>query len=78
MRFPLPEFAQQADVFAIRGGGVRVAQCVGGEFDPIADGNDVIGIERAEHQSLRMQIAKRTEDGIEDFARFLWIERRPG
>ena len=64
-----------ADVFAIRGGSVRVAQCVGGKFDLVADSNDVIGIERAEHQSLRMQIPKRTEDGIKNFARFLWTER---
>ena len=46
------------------------------ELYRIADGNDVVGIERAEHQSVSMEVAKSVEDGIEDFARFLSIERR--
>ena len=37
----------------------------------------MVGIEDTDHQSLRVKVAKRIEYGIEDFARFLWIERRP-
>ena len=62
---------KQADVIAVGGRGVGVAKGDGGELDPIADGNDVVGIEGAEHQSLRMEVAKRVEDGIEDLACFL-------
>src|ERR1019366_7236657 len=36
-----------------------------------------VGMERTEHQSLSMKVAKSVEDGIEDLARFLRIERRP-
>jgi hypothetical protein len=73
----LPEIAQQAHVFAVGCRGSSVAQPVGRELDPIADGNDVVGIERAGYQSLGVKIAKRLKDGIEDFARFFPIERRP-
>jgi hypothetical protein len=72
-----PKVAKQADVFAVGGRGVGIAEGVGRELDPIADGNDAAGIERAEHHSLSMEVAESVEDGIEDFARFLWIERRP-
>jgi hypothetical protein len=36
----------------------------------------VVGIEDTDHQSLRVKVAKSIENGIENFARFLWIERR--
>jgi hypothetical protein len=73
----LPKIAEQADILAVGGRGVGVAEGAGRELDPIADGNDVFGIERTDHQSLSMKVAQRVEDGIEDFARFLRIERRP-
>ena len=34
-------------------------------------------IQRAEYQPLSVEVAKRFEHGIENFARFLSIERRP-
>ena len=37
----------------------------------------MVGIERAERQTLSMEVAKSLDDGIEDFARFLPVERRP-
>src|ERR1035441_3214681 len=36
----------------------------------------MVGIERAERQTLSMEVAKSLDDGIEDFARFLPVERR--
>ena len=72
----LPEAAEQPDVFSISGRGIGVTQRTRGKLDPIAHGNDVVGVEVADHEPLRMQIANRIERGIEDFARFPGIEGR--
>jgi hypothetical protein len=72
----LPKVPEKAHVFAVGGGGSGVTQRVGGQFDPVADGNDVVGIERSVDQSLSVKVAQRFEDGIEDFACLLPIERR--
>jgi hypothetical protein len=72
----LPEAAEQSDVFAVRGRGIGITQGTRGELDPIANGEDVVGIEDIDHESLRMEVAQSIEDGIEDLTRFLRIERR--
>jgi hypothetical protein len=72
----LPEAAEQSDVLAVSGRSIGVAQRGSGELDPIADGKDMVGIQDADYEPLRMEVAEGIEDGIEDFARFSRIERR--